>query len=148
MEQAHCHVPADLEHLTLEPREPSFPGDFSHNTGTMKGMRNMDKSFLALSLVIPTIIGAYQAWRTRKQLTLEEYLLAGHNMGYLPVGLSLMSSFLSGLTMLGAPAEVYIHNTEYFWVGVGFLIVSSASAHIYVPVFYKLKVNSVYEVRM
>ena len=68
-------------------------------------------------------------------------------MYYVPVGLSLLSTFLSATAALGMPAEVYNHNTLGIWSAPSYLIVSSALAHIYIPVHYKLKINSVYEVR-
>ena len=127
-------------------RDPTFGGDFTHNTGTVKGLTNADFAFVGLSLVIPTVIGFYQAWKSRNDMELEEYMLARRSMSFVPVGLSLLASFLSAITMLGAPAEIYSHNTMYFWVGLAFFIVSAGSAHIYIPVFYQLKLTSAYEV--
>ena len=125
--------------------EPKFDGDYTFNTGHVKSFTILDYTIFLLSLLIPTLIGFHQAWRGNTEL--DDYMLARRSMSYIPVGLSLLASFLSAITTIGAPAEIYEHDTLYVWVGLSFCIVSAASAHIYMPVFYKLKINSVYEVR-
>ena len=138
--QGHCNLPG----LS---REPEFRGDFIHNTGRKKDLTTLDMFFFGLSLAIPTVIGFYTAWRGRLQIEYNEYMLARRSMGFVPVGLSLLASFLSAATMLGGPSEVYFHNTMYFWIGVSFVLTCAVSAHVFIPVFYKLKLKSVYQVK-
>ena len=38
----------------------------------------------------------------------EEFLMAGRSMGTLPMTLSLVASFMSAITLLGTPAEMYV----------------------------------------
>ena len=140
MTQAACYVPGVQ-------REPAFDGDFTFNTGRIKSITDIDYIIFSLSLVIPTIVGSYQGWRSRMHMEIEEFMMAGGTMGFIPVGLSLISSFLSAITMIGAPTEVYSHSIMNLWSALGFVIVCAASAHIYMPVFYELRVKSVYQVR-
>ncbi|KAK3732266.1 hypothetical protein RRG08_030608 [Elysia crispata] len=123
--------------------EPKFDGDYTFNTGHVKSFTILDYTIFLLSLLIPILIGFHQAWQGNTELVY--YMLARRSMSYIPVGLSLLASFLSAITIIGVPAEIYEHDTLYVWVGLSFCIVSAASAHIYMPVFYKLKINSVYE---
>ena len=129
------------------PVEPRFDGDYTHNTGKIKSFTILDYFIFLLSLLIPIIIGFYQGWRMHHSMDFAEYMLARRSMSYLPVGLSLLATFLSAITALGIPAEIYNHNTMLIWVTPAYLIISSASAHVYIPVYYKLKINSVYQVR-
>ena len=67
-------------------------------------------------------------------------------MSPFPVSLSLLASFMSAITMLGTPAEMYNYTVMYWWISVSYLFVIAGAAHIYMPVFYQLKVTSAYEV--
>jgi sodium-coupled monocarboxylate transporter 8/12 len=51
-------------------------------------------------------IGLFYAIRDRNQNSEKEFLLAGRNLSVFPVALSLLSSFISAITLLGTPAEV------------------------------------------
>ena len=44
----------------------------------------------------------------RGQKNTEEFLMASRSMGTLPMTLSLVASFMSAITLLGTPAEMYV----------------------------------------
>ncbi|RUS69340.1 hypothetical protein EGW08_022897, partial [Elysia chlorotica] len=123
-----------------------FDGDYTFNTGNTKHFTALDYSIFVISLMIPILIGLKQAWHNRFSEGLDEFMLAGRNMPALTVGLSMLGSFLSAITTIGVPAEVYYNGTMYIWLAFSFLFVSAASAHIYMPVFYQLNLTSLYEV--
>lgn len=127
------------------PREPIFYGDYSFNTGKLKQFSALDYVFFSAVLVISAGIGLYHAWKDRKKKALDDYLLAGRSMNPFPVGLSLLASFMSAITLLGTPAELYNYTTIYFWIGLGYFFVIAGAAQIYIPVFYRLQVTSAYE---
>ena len=82
-----------------------------------------------------------------KQKTTNEFLMANRQMHVLPVTLSLLASFMSAITLLGTPAEVYLYGTQYWLIWLGYVIMIPVSAHIFVPIFFRLKLTSVFEVR-
>ncbi|RUS75238.1 hypothetical protein EGW08_017003 [Elysia chlorotica] len=127
------------------PREPVYHGDYSFNTGRLKQFSALDYVFFSAVLVISASIGLYHAWKDRRKMALDDYLLAGRSMNPLPVGLSLLASFMSAITLLGTPAEMYNYTTIYVWIGLGYFLVIAGAAHIYIPVFYNLQVTSAYE---
>lgn len=104
-----------------------------------------DYVVFSLTLLFSAAIGLYYAIVDRKKDSEKEFLLAGRSMSIFPVSLSLLSSFISAITLLGTPAEVYKYNTMYWLICVGFTISAAASAHIFVPVFYNLGITSVFE---
>ena len=53
---------------------------------------------------------------------------------------------MSAITLLGTPVEMYQYSTMYFYIGIGYLLVMAGAAHIYIPIFYRLRVTSAYEV--
>lgn len=57
-------------------------------------------------------------------------------------------SFMSAITLLGTPAEVYQFGTMYWLIGVSYFIVMPATNYLYLPIFYRLQVTSAYEVQI
>ncbi|KAK4876644.1 hypothetical protein RN001_009150 [Aquatica leii] len=95
-------------------------------------------------LLFSLLIGLYFGFCGKKQ-TPEEYLLGGKSMTVLPVGLSLIATQISGLTLLGIPSDVYLYGANYVWICVAFVFVCLLTSYIYLPVLMKLKVPSVFE---
>jgi Na+/proline symporter len=67
-------------------------------------------AFLAFSLAV----GVYHALRSGKKQTnsqksekTAEFLMGGRKLPIIPVCLSLLTTFMSGLSLLGLPAEIY-----------------------------------------
>jgi sodium-coupled monocarboxylate transporter 8/12 len=60
----------------------------------------------AAMLFVSAVIGAYFWWRGQKNT--EEFLMASRSMGTFPMCLSLIASFMSAITLLGTPAEMYV----------------------------------------
>lgn len=72
--------------------------------------------------------------------------MADRSMSVLPVTLSLLASFMSAITLLGTPAEIYVYGTQYWMIWLGCCIMIPLCAHVYHPVFFRLKLTSVFEV--
>lgn len=59
---------------------------------------------------------------------------------------SLIISYISGITLLGLPADVYIYGMQYAYVTLGFIFTAFVMNHIYLPVYKQLQITSTYEV--
>ncbi|KAM4695208.1 sodium-dependent multivitamin transporter [Discoglossus pictus] len=105
----------------------------------------VDYIIFALLLVLSSAIGLYYALSGGKQRTTQEFLLANRSMGFLPVALSLLATFQSAVAILGVPAEIYRFGTEYWFLGCSYIIGLLIPAHIFIPVFYRLRLTSVNE---
>lgn len=46
----------------------------------------------------------------------DEYMMGGRKMPPIPVALSLLTTFLSGILMLGVPAEMFQRGTGQIWI--------------------------------
>ncbi|KAL4622457.1 sodium-coupled monocarboxylate transporter 1-like [Arapaima gigas] len=90
-------------------------------------------------------IGLFQAIRGRKDTSSKEFLLGGRQMTAVPVAMSLTASFMSGITVIGTPAEAYIYGSPFWLFVFSYAIMSAISAEIFVPLFYRLGVTSAYE---
>lgn len=55
-------------------------------------------------------------------------------------------SYISGISLLGLPAEMYTYGTQFWMTLLSEIFVSIIMAYAYLPVFYKLQITSTYEV--
>uniref|UniRef100_A0A7N6ABE8 Solute carrier family 5 member 8 n=1 Tax=Anabas testudineus TaxID=64144 RepID=A0A7N6ABE8_ANATE len=90
-------------------------------------------------------LGLFQAIRGRKETSSAEFLLGGRQMTAVPVAMSLTASFMSGITVIGTPAEAYRYGTAFWLFGFSYAIMSTVTAEIFVPLFYRLGITSAYE---
>ena len=109
-------------------------------------MGAVDYVIFALVLGVSAGIGIYYAFCGTKQKSTKEFLMASRSMGVFPVTLSLLASFMSAITLLGTPAEMYIFGTQYWLIAIAYLFTMPASAYLFLPIFYRLNLTSCYEV--
>ncbi|XP_077866780.1 sodium-coupled monocarboxylate transporter 1-like [Saccoglossus kowalevskii] len=109
------------------------------------GFSIADYVIFGLLLLVSASIGIWHACTGGKQRTTGEFLMANRMMGPIPVACSLTASFMSAITILGTPAEHYIHGCMYSLFGITYALVMILSAELFMPIFYKLKVTSAYE---
>ncbi|XP_065162813.1 sodium-coupled monocarboxylate transporter 1-like [Atheta coriaria] len=99
--------------------------------------------FLAmLSLCI--VIGLYFAYKGKKH-TAQDYLVGGRAMNTLPVAMSLIASWVSGISLLGIPTENYVYGMQYVYICVGVILCAIIAQTVYLPVFHNLQITSTYE---
>nr|XP_034311781.1 sodium-coupled monocarboxylate transporter 1 [Crassostrea gigas]XP_034311782.1 sodium-coupled monocarboxylate transporter 1 [Crassostrea gigas]XP_034311783.1 sodium-coupled monocarboxylate transporter 1 [Crassostrea gigas]XP_034311784.1 sodium-coupled monocarboxylate transporter 1 [Crassostrea gigas] len=118
---------------------------FSIQTGKITHFTEVDYVLFGLLLVISAGIGLFFAIKDRKHNNTKTFLMAGGEMSPFPVALSLLASFMSAITILGTPAEMYNYTTMYYWIGLSYLFVAFGAAHVFMPIFYQLRVRSAYE---
>lgn len=106
----------------------------------------VDYVVFAIMLALSTFIGIYHAFAGGRQKTTQEFLLANRSMMSLPVAVSLLASFMSAITILGVPAEIYTFGTEYWFIVVSYVPLFPITALVFVPVFHGLDITSSYEV--
>uniref|UniRef100_A0A8D0CAH7 Solute carrier family 5 member 6 n=1 Tax=Salvator merianae TaxID=96440 RepID=A0A8D0CAH7_SALMN len=104
-----------------------------------------DYTIFVMLLVLSAGIGLYYALTGGKQRTVQEFLLANRSMSFLPVALSLLATFQSAVAILGVPAEIYRYGTVYWFLGCSYFLGLLIPAHIFIPVFYRLRLTSTYE---
>nr|XP_034966667.1 sodium-dependent multivitamin transporter [Zootoca vivipara]XP_034966668.1 sodium-dependent multivitamin transporter [Zootoca vivipara]XP_034966669.1 sodium-dependent multivitamin transporter [Zootoca vivipara] len=104
-----------------------------------------DYTIFILLLVVSAGIGFYYAFSGGKQSTTQEFQLANRSMGFFPVALSLLATFQSAVAILGVPAEIYRNGTEYWFLGCSYFLGLLIPAHVFIPVFYRLRLTSTYE---
>ncbi|CAF1663663.1 unnamed protein product, partial [Adineta ricciae] len=102
----------------------------------------VDYAVLLVLLLLSAFIGIIFGF---KKTTAEEYFLASGTMHVLPTALSIMVSFLSAITILGVPSEIYMSGTMFLYQAAAYCIASVITAVVFVPKFREMKFTSIYE---
>ncbi|XP_048776215.2 sodium-coupled monocarboxylate transporter 1-like [Ostrea edulis] len=108
----------------------------------------VDYVLFALVLVVSALIGVFyviKEFRAAKQMTSDDVLMGGRDIGIFPIAMSLMASFMGAITVLGTPTEMYNNNTSYWISGMAMLITVPLTNHIFLPFFHNLSLTSAYE---
>lgn len=118
---------------------------YSIDTGEKRTFGTVDYVVFSLMFCASAAIGFYHAYKDRHKKNTEDFHLGGRKMHPIPVGLSLSATFLSALTLLGTPSEVYTNGTMFYWIIVAMFIATAGAAHVFLPVFYNLNKVSCFQ---
>ena len=80
-----------------------------------------------------------------RQKTTEDYFLAGRNMPWLAVGMSMLASLTSATTYMGVPAFAYGHNIAMIFGVAMSLAAAPILSRLFYPVYRKQRVTTSYE---
>ena len=104
-----------------------------------------DYVVFASMLLISSVIGIYYGCKGKQNST-KEYLTAGQSMHWIPICISLLVSWLSAVSLMGIPSEVYTYGVQYYVVIFSLPFIMAISATVYAPMFYELRLTSANEV--
>ncbi|XP_077514379.1 sodium-dependent multivitamin transporter-like isoform X4 [Amblyomma americanum] len=107
-----------------------------------------DYAVFVCMLAVSGSLGLWSAWQDSRSDTHSgiSLLLNGERrLPPVPVGASLMASFISAAYLLGNAAEVYRSGTLYLMTFVSYVLALAVTAHLFMPVFYRLGVMTAYE---
>ena len=83
-------------------------------------------------------------WLGRKKENMEDYFLGGRNIPWGAAMLSMVATEISAATFLGAPEQGYIRDMTYLQFGIGSILARFALAFLFMSLYYKLRVVTVY----
>ena len=106
----------------------------------------VDYVVLAVILFVPMVIGIIFRFRGGQEKTTSDYLTGSRQMSSAPVAISLSVSFLSGITILGLSAEVYLQGITIMFGCIGCVIGVVISSALMVPIYHPLKLTSINQV--
>lgn len=109
----------------------------------------VDYVLFAAVLAVSALIGVFymvKEARAAKQATADDVLMGGRDIGIFPIAMSLMASFMSAITVLGTPTEMYNNNTSYWIAGMAMILTVAVTNHVFLPFFHNLNLTSAYEV--
>lgn len=77
---------------------------------------------------------------------IQEYFSADRSVGNVMLSFTMMIAYLSAIALLGSSGENYSYGAQFNVIYVGLLLGTPIVSYCYLPVFYELKMMSVYEV--
>ncbi|XP_048584947.1 sodium-coupled monocarboxylate transporter 1-like [Nematostella vectensis] len=102
----------------------------------------VDYVVFALMMLVSAAIGIwYGCGPGGKQTSTKEYLLADRKMKVWPVAISLLVSYLSAITLLGVPSEIYTYGAQYYVLIISYFIICAFVAIIFVPMFRRIHIT-------
>uniref|UniRef100_A0A1B0EY77 Sodium/solute symporter n=1 Tax=Phlebotomus papatasi TaxID=29031 RepID=A0A1B0EY77_PHLPP len=108
-----------------------------------------DYTVFGLMLISCSLIGVYFGFIKKKPKKGSEeadnYLVGGRKMQIFPIAMSLIATYISGITLLGTPTEIYVFGVQYMYIMIGVYIVAIIMTFVFLPVFHDLKLTSTYE---
>lgn len=108
-----------------------------------------DYCLFVVVLLVSFFIGVYymlkERWATQKA-TSDDILMGGREMSVFPVAMSLVASYMSAITVLGIPTEMYVYGTQYYMVAFSGLLTYPVTCFVFLPFFHNLGLKSAYQV--
>ncbi|KAJ0012511.1 hypothetical protein NQD34_016845, partial [Periophthalmus magnuspinnatus] len=105
----------------------------------------VDYVVFGLMLLVSAAVGVYYAWTDRERQSPRDFLMGGRRLTAFPVAMSLTASFMSAVTVLSMPAEVYRYGAIIALTSISYLLTMTVTSEIFLPVFYRLGITSTYE---
>ena len=115
----------------------------SSETGSLVHKKDWTLDILVILLYLGGTV-AFGLWVSRKQSGLEDYFLGGRKIPWGAALLSMVATEISAATFLGAPEQGYLRNFTYLQFGIGSIIARIVLAFVFLGIFYRLKVYTVY----
>lgn len=103
-----------------------------------------DYSIVIGMLVISLGIGVFYGFFSGTENSSSDFL-HGTEMSLLPVSLSLTTSFITAIELLGNPSEMVFNGTQFSLIIVSIFLVIPVAIKIYYPIYFKLQLTSCYE---
>ncbi|XP_058129121.1 sodium-coupled monocarboxylate transporter 1-like [Anopheles ziemanni] len=113
-----------------------------------------DYVVFVVMLMICIVIGIFFGYKdhrkhkskqARRDSEALDYLVGGRKMQIFPVSVSLVASWISGISLLGTSTEIYVYGTQYCYIVVAVLLMGFVLHYIFLPVFHDLQITSAYE---
>lgn len=103
-----------------------------------------DYAVLLTMLVISLGIGVFYGFFKQSGSSSSEFLL-GSEMSIFPVTLSLTTSFITAIELLGNPSEMYFQGTQFVLIVIPMVLVIPVAVKIFYPIYFKMELTSCYE---
>ena len=106
------------------------------------GLSFLDYLIVAADLVAVIVLGYIVS---KKQKTTSDYFLAGRNMHWLPVAISIFATLFSAMSFIGAPAEAYRYDMQMGLGCFAMIFVAPIIVTLFVRFYHRLGVFTAYE---
>ncbi|KAG8194013.1 hypothetical protein JTE90_003614 [Oedothorax gibbosus] len=103
-----------------------------------------DYVIIVVIMLISVSIGLFFRFTGSRQKSTDDFLMAGRNMTRFPVVFSLVATKLSGVLLIGEPADTFLFGTQRCVALVFVFVGSLVAAYVFLPVFYAVQAQTIY----
>lgn len=114
----------------------------NHHIGTFT---LYDYSIVLGMLIISLGIGVFYGFFDKSTSNSSADFLHGTEMSLITVSLSLTTSFITAIELLGNPSEMFFNGTQYSLIVISIVLVIPVAIKIFYPIYFKLDLTSCYE---
>jgi sodium-coupled monocarboxylate transporter 8/12 len=82
---------------------------------------------------------------SRGQRNLDEYFLAGRNIGSMIVAMTVLAALFSGISFLATPSEGYANGMAYYLINLSFFVATPLTAVVVLPFYYSSRFFTAYQ---
>ncbi|GAB6024590.1 hypothetical protein CHUAL_009738 [Chamberlinius hualienensis] len=111
----------------------------------MTSLEVWDYVTLFAVVLVTGLVGLYHIWTTRKTKMTKDFLVNSRQLGIVPLTISNLATFVSAVAMMGLPMETYTNGLTFGLVLVANFIIIPFAVHLFIPVFYELNRNTIFE---
>lgn len=104
-----------------------------------------DYSVVIGMLVISLGIGVFYGFFDKKASTSASDFMLGTEMSVFPVTLSLTTSFITAIELLGNPAEIFFNGSQFSLIVISMVLVIPFAIKVFYPIYDQMKLTSCYE---
>lgn len=104
-----------------------------------------DYSVVVGMLVVSLGIGVFYGFCVKGKNESSEDFLLGSGMELFPVTLSLCTSFITAIELLGNPAEMFFNGTQFSLIVLSMVLVIPMAVKVFYPIYFKMQLTSCYE---
>jgi solute carrier family 5 (sodium-coupled monocarboxylate transporter), member 8/12 len=103
-----------------------------------------DYTIVVGMLIISLGIGIFYGFFDKNSNSSADFML-GSEMSIFPVTLSLTTSFITAIELLGNPSEVFFNGTRFSLIVVAMVLVIPVALKVFYPIYDQMKLTSCYE---
>ncbi|GMR61630.1 hypothetical protein PMAYCL1PPCAC_31825 [Pristionchus mayeri] len=106
-------------------------------------MQPLDVVVLVVTMIAVSAYGILKS-RSKAEENTKDFVV-GTEMSAWSVALSVCSGFISSISLLGFPSEVFFNGSMILWYAVMYFVAFPIVAYVFLPVTYNLRLTSAYE---
>lgn len=129
---------------TIEETMPSEQGFCSETVADESAFTIYDYMIVVGMLVISLGIGIFYGFFDKNSNSSDDFML-GSEMSLFPVTLSLTTSFITAIELLGNPSEIFFNGSKFALIVVAMILVIPLALKVFYPIYDQMKLTSCYE---
>ncbi|MFR9620586.1 MAG: sodium:solute symporter [Rikenellaceae bacterium] len=105
----------------------------------------MTPPIVALTLLLYILVLLFAAFYSSRKAKNSDYFVAGRSLQWHIAAMAMVAAAMSGVTFVSVPGAVGADSFSYMQMTLGFTAGQLVIAFVLIPIFYKLRITSLYE---